>query len=56
MCEAIGFDPDNPCVLEVDRHRDHALDILAFTIQSFAPCIALVYIIPVDNGTNHLPA
>jgi hypothetical protein len=37
------------CVLEVDRHRDHALDILALTIQSLAPCIALVYIIPVDK-------
>jgi hypothetical protein len=49
MCEAFGSDPDNPCVLELDRHRDHALDILALTIQSFAPCVALVYIIPVDK-------
>jgi hypothetical protein len=48
-CEAFGFDPDNPCVLEVDRHRDHALTILALTVQNFAPCIALVYFIPVDK-------
>jgi hypothetical protein len=49
MCEAFGFDPDNPCVLEVDRHRDHALTILAITVQNLAPCVALVYIIPVDK-------
>ena len=50
MCEAFGSDPDNPCTLEVDRHRDHALIILALsTIQNFAPYVALVYIIPVDK-------
>jgi hypothetical protein len=49
MCEAFGFDPDNPCVLELDQHRDHALTIFAIIIQSFAPCVALVYIIPVDK-------
>ena len=49
MCEAFGSDPDNPCTLEVDPHRDHALTILALTIHNFAPCVALVYIIPVDK-------
>ena len=48
-CEAFGSDPDDPCVLEVDRHRDHALTILAIIVQSIAPCITLVYIIPVDK-------
>jgi hypothetical protein len=48
-CEAFGFDPDNTCVLEVDRHRDHALTVLALTVHNFAPCVALVYIIPVDK-------
>ena len=45
MCEAFGLDPDNPCTLEVERHRDHALTILALTIQNFAPYVALVYIV-----------
>jgi hypothetical protein len=49
MCEAFGSNPDNPCVLEVDRYRDHALTVLALTIQSLAPFVALVYIIPVDK-------
>ena len=49
MCEAFGSNPDNPCVFEVDQHIDHALTILAITIQKFAPCVALVYIIPVDK-------
>ena len=49
MCEAFGSDPDDPCVLEVDRHRDHALMIVAIIVQSFAPCVSLVYIIPVDK-------
>ena len=48
-CEAFGSDPDNPCTLEVDRHRDHALTIFALTIQNFATYVALVYIIPVDK-------
>ena len=49
MCEAFGSNPDDPCVLEVDRHIDHALTLLAITIQNLAPCVALVYIIPVDK-------
>ena len=49
MCEAFGSDPDDPCVLEVDRHRDHAFTILAIIVHSFAPCVALVYIVPVDK-------
>ena len=49
MCEAFGSNPDDPCVLEVDRHIDHALTLLAITIQNLAPCVALVYIMPVDK-------
>ena len=49
MCEAFGSDPDNPCVFEVDRYTDHALTILANIVHNLAPCVVLVYIIPVDK-------
>ena len=52
MCEALGLDPDDLCVLEVDRHTDHALTIVAIIVQSIAPCVTLVYIIPVDKVKN----
>ena len=52
-CEAFGSDPDDPCVLEVDRHRDHALTITAIIVQSIAPFVSLVYIIPVDKVKTH---
>ena len=49
MCEAFGSNLDDPCVLEVDRHIDHALTILAGILHNLAPCVALVYIIPMDK-------
>lgn len=49
MCEAFGSNPDNPCALEVDRHIDHALTILAGMVHNLAPCVALVYITPVEK-------
>lgn len=48
-CEALGSDPDNPCVLEVNRHRDHALTVTAFIVYTIGPYATLVYVIPVDK-------
>ena len=42
-CEAFGSNPVNPCILEVDLHRDHALKIAAFVVHTFsAPYVTLV--------------
>ena len=49
MCEAFGSNPDNPCILKVDRYTDQVLTILANIIHNLAPCVALVYIIPVEK-------
>ena len=49
MCEAFGLNPDNPCILEVDRHIDYALTVLAGIVINLAPYVALVYIIPLDK-------
>ena len=32
-CEAFGSNPVDPCILEVDLHRDHALEIAAFVVH-----------------------
>ena len=48
-CEALGSDPDNPCVLEVNRYRDHALKVIALTVYTIGPYATLVYVIPVDK-------
>ena len=47
--ECISESAYDPCVLEVDRHRDHILSIVAIIVQNFAPCVALVYIISADT-------
>ena len=49
-CEAFGSNPVDPCILEVDLHRVHALQIAAFVVHTFsAPYVTLVYVIPVDK-------
>ena len=48
-CEAFGSDPDNPCILEVDRHTDHALTAAAFVVYTIGPYATLVCVIPMDK-------
>ena len=48
MYEALGSDPTNSCILDVNIHPPILNLILEITIQ-MDPCIALVYIKPVDH-------
>ena len=48
-CEAFGSDPGDPCILETDRHRDHALTIAAFVVYTIGPYATLVYAIPMEK-------
>ena len=48
-CQSFGVDPDNPCVLEVDRHWSLIISLIYSILFMFAPYITMVYIIPVDK-------
>ena len=48
-CEAFGLDPDDPCILETDRHREHALTIAGLVVYTIGPYATLVYATPVEK-------
>ena len=48
-CQSFGVDPDNPCVLEVDRHWSLITSLVFSILFMFAPYITMVYIMPVDK-------
>ena len=43
------MNPDDPCVLEVDRRGDHTFVVAAFIVYAMGPFVTLVYILPVDK-------
>ena len=47
LCETFGIDADDPCVLEVDGYKDQSLLLATSAMLIFAPCIILIYILPV---------
>ena len=48
-CQSFGVDPNNPCILEVDRRRDQALTFMFAVLLMFAPYTVMVYVVPVDK-------
>ena len=48
-CQSFGVDPNNPCVLEVDRHWSLITSVILPILFMFAPYITMVYIVPVDK-------
>ena len=48
-CQSFGVDPNNPCVLEVDRHWSLITSVILSILFMFAPYITMVYIVPVDK-------
>ena len=47
--QSFGVDPNNPCVLEVDRHWSLITSLILSILFMFAPYITMVYIVPVDK-------
>ena len=48
-CEAFGVNPDDPCILEVDRTRDQALTTASRVVYATVPYVTLIYIVPVEK-------
>ena len=48
-CQSFGVDPDNPCVLEVDRHWAQIAALIVGILLMLAPYIMMIYIVPVDK-------
>ena len=48
-CEAFGSDPDDPCILEIDRYRDRAITTAGFVVYTIGPYVTLVYAVPMDK-------
>ena len=53
-CEAFGYNPQNPCVLQVDRSSYIALNIVSYSTYVLAPYVSFVYIIPFEKVKNKL--
>lgn len=53
-CEAFGYNPQNPCVLQVDRSSYTALNIASFSVFVLTPYVSFVYIIPFKKVKNAL--
>ena len=53
-CEVFGYNPQNPCILQVDRSSYIALNIASFSIFVLAPYVSFVYIIPFKKVKNAL--
>ena len=53
-CEAFGYNPQNPCVLQVDRSNYIALNIVSYSTFVLAPCVSFIYIIPFKKVKNKL--
>ena len=48
-CQSFGVDPDNPCVLEVDRRWAQITALIVYIWLMFAPYVTMIYIVPVDK-------
>ena len=48
-CEALGVNPDDPCVLEVSRLKSRVLIILTNVFGAVTPYVILIYIVPVKK-------
>ena len=53
-CEAVRYDPQAPCDLQVDRRDYITLNIAAIGIFAFAPYITFIYIIPFQKVKSKL--
>ena len=53
-CEAFGYNPRNPCVLQVDRSSYQALNIASYGNFALAPYVTFIYIIPFKKVRNKL--
>lgn len=54
QCEALGYNPQNPCALQVDRSSTIALSIASYSTFVYQPYVAFVYIIPFKKVKNML--
>ena len=48
-CEAIGDDPNDPCIFEVDRQKEQAFTVASYVSHALGPYVILVYAMPVDK-------
>lgn len=48
-CEALGQDPEDPCIFEVDRRKEQAFTIASYASLAIGPYAILVYAIPIDK-------
>ena len=48
-CEAVGDDPNDPCIFEVDRQKEQAFTVASYVSHALGPYVILVYAMPVDK-------